>query len=239
MKRLIATLTWDIRRQVRNGFYTVSILVAILLVILLKQIGNVDWGLWWPAIILENLIINAFYFMAGLVLLEKGEGTLEAQVITPLRPGEYLASKALSLVILSLAETLLVVAVVTGFAFDWLMLMIGIAFLVTLYVLYGFFVVARYDSITEFILPSALWTMGFSLPLLDYFDLAPSGWMFLHPLQAPLVLMQAAFESLPAWQIAYGFLYSLLWIGIGAKVGLDAFHRFVIIKAGVRRRMKR
>jgi fluoroquinolone transport system permease protein len=226
------------RRQFRNGFYYVSAFAAVLLIIVLKQLGDVNWAMLFPPIILENLVLNGFYFAAGLVLLEKGEGTLEAQIVTPLRPWEYLVSKALSLGILSLFETLIIVVVMSGFGFNWLLLIAGIVFLTALYALYGFVVVARYDSISEFLMPSALWTMGFSLPLLYYFDLWRSWVMFLHPLQAPLVLMQAAFEPLPAWQIVYGVLYSLLWVGIVYALSQRAFHRFVIAKAGVRRKMR-
>ncbi len=235
MSRLLATARWDIQLQFRNGFYYVSAFVAVVFIIMLRQLSDVDWARWWPAIILENLVINAFYFMAGLVLLEKGEGTLEAQIVTPLRPGEYLASKVLTLGLLALLETLVVVVVVSGFGFNGLWLALGIAGLIALYALYGFVVVARYDSIGEFILPSALWTMGFSIPLLYSFDLWRHPVLFLHPLQAPLVLMQAAFEAVPAWQIAYGLLYAALWVGIAYAVSRRAFHRFVVTKEGVRR----
>ena len=83
--RLLRTIVIDVRLQFRNGFYYASAFVAVVLVLFLSQLRAVDLGPWWPAIILENLVINAFYFMAGLVLLEKGEGTLEALVVTPLR----------------------------------------------------------------------------------------------------------------------------------------------------------
>jgi fluoroquinolone transport system permease protein len=236
MRRFLSTFLWDVRRQFRNGFYYVSAFVAVALIVLLRQFGGVDWTRWWPAIILENLLINAFYFMAGMVLLEKGEGTLEAQIITPLRPGEYLFSKVFSLGLLSLLETLIVVAAVSGSGFGWPLLAAGILFLIVLYALYGFFVVARYDSISDFILPSAVWTIGLSLPLLQYFGFWRHWSLFLHPLQAPLVLMQAAFEPLPTWQVAYGILYSLVWSGIAYVICRRAFHRFVVVKQGVRKR---
>ena len=233
-QRLLSTIRWDIQLQFRNGFYLVSAVVAVMFIIILKQLPDVDWALWWPVIILENLVVNSFYFMAGLVLLEKGEGTLEAQIVTPLRPSEYLISKVLSLGFLSLLESLVVVVVVSGFQFNWLLLSIGILFLIAFYGLYGFFVVARYDSIGEFILPSAIWVIWFSLPLLYYTGLWEHWLMFLHPLQAPLVLMQGAFMTIPTWQIVYGLLYSTLWVYITYVISHRAFHRFVIRKAGAR-----
>jgi len=236
MNRLLSTARWDVSLQYRNGFYFVSAFVAVFFIILLRQFPSVDWSYWWPAIITGNLTINAFYFMAGIVLLEKSEGTLEAQVITPLRPWEILISKVLTLGLLSLFETLLIIVLVQGVNFNWFLLVSGIVFYIAMLSLYGFFVVARYDSISEFILPSVVWTLGFSLPLLYYFDIWRNPIMFLHPLQAILILIQGSFASIPTWQIVYGISYSILWTGIAMYFSLRAFHKFVVVKEGVRRK---
>lgn len=231
--RLLRTVANDVRLQFRNGFYYASAFVAVVLVLFLYQLSAVDMRPWWPAIVLENLVINSFYFMAGLVLLEKGEGTLEALVVTPLRDWEYLASKALSLGVLSLAETLMVIVLIQGLAFNWVWLVLGLLLQIGIFGLYGFFVVARYDSISEFLLPSILWTLGYSLPLLYYFDLWRSPLMFLHPMQAPLLLLEAAFQPVPVWQLIYGVLYGGLWLGVSLLFARRAFHRFVIRKEGL------
>lgn len=231
--RLFLATVQDVRLQFRNGFYYASAFVATILVLALLQLPAIDLKPWWPAIILENLVINSFYFMSGLVLLEKGEGTLEALVVTPLRDWEYLAAKSLSLTMLSLAETLVVLLLIQGLSFHWGWLMIGLLLQIGIFALYGFFVVARYDSISEFLLPSVLWTFGYSLPLLHYFNLWRSPLMFLHPIQAPLVLIEAAFRPVPGWQIVYGVLYGGLWLGLAFLAARRAFHRFVIRKEGV------
>ncbi len=236
MKRFLNTLQWDIIRQYRNGFYFVSAFVAVTMAILFRQLGDVNWAVWWPPILLENLVMNAFYFLAGMVLLEKGEGTLEVQVVTPLRDWEYLLSKVVSLFVLSAVESLVVIVLVSGAGFNWLWMLLGIAFFVAIYALYGFFVVSRYDAIADFILPSVLWTVGFSLPLLHYFDLWQHWSLYLHPMQAPLILIRAAYQPLPAWQIAYGILYASLWVAVGYLVSQRAFYRFVVTKEGVRKR---
>jgi fluoroquinolone transport system permease protein len=236
MNRLLSTARWDVSLQYRNGFYFVSAFTAIFAIVLLKQFPGVDFGYWWPAIITANLTMNSFYFMAGIVLLEKGEGTLEAQIVTPLRPWEILGSKVLTLGLLSLFETLAIIVIVQGVDFNWFLLVTGILLYIAILSLYGFFVVARYDSISEFLLPSVLWTIGFSLPLLYYFDIWRSWIMFLHPLQAILILLQSAFTSVPAWQIIYGFAYSILWTGIFLWLSLRAFRKFVVAKEGVKRK---
>lgn len=234
MNRLLSTMWLDLRLQLRNGLFYASGFVALVFVVLLRQFRDVDLRPIWPAIILENLIINAYYLMSGMVLLEKREGTLEVQVVTPLRKEEYLISKVLTLGLLSLVETLVIVILVQGLRFRWLPLVAGLLLMVAFYALYGFVTVSRYDSINEFLMPSAVWTMGFSLPLIYFFDLWRHWIFYLHPLQAPLVLMQAAFVSVAPWQIVYGLAYGALWVGVVFWLSRRAFHRFVIVKEGTR-----
>ena len=235
MTRLLSIARWDVQLQFRNGFYYVSAAMALFFVILLRQFPQVDWAYWWPAIITGNLTVNAYYFMAGIVLLEKGEGTMEAQIVTPLRPWEILTSKVLTLGLLSLFETLTIVFLVQGSQFNWFLLITAIVLYIALLALYGFIIVVRYDSISQFLLPSVIWTMGFSLPLLYYFDIWRHWVMYIHPLQAILILIQSAFTELPAWQIIYGIGYTLLWTSIAMVVSLRMFHRFVVTKEGSRK----
>ena len=231
--RLFSTVAHDIRLQFRSGFYYASAFVAVVMVLFITGLPDFDMRPLWAPIILENLVINAFYFMSGLVLLEKGEGILQSLVVSPLRDVEYLGSKVISLAILSSFETVLIVALVSGPALNWPLLLLGVLILIGVLALYGFVVVVRYDSISEFLMPSVLWTFAISLPLLYYFGLWRTPLMFLHPLQAPLVLIQGAFQSVPGWQITYGLAYGALWLAMTLLLSRRAFHRFVVRQEGV------
>ena len=101
-----------------------------------------------------------------------------------------------------------------------------------LFCLYGFLVVARYDSINEYLFPSMLYTSVLSLPLLDYFGVWETPLMYLHPVQAPLVLLEAAFRPVAAWEVAYGVLYGLAWVVPMGLLAVRAFHRFVVTREG-------
>lgn len=193
MKRLTATIACDVRLQVRNGFYYAAGFVAFFWVLALSRVPVENLGGFMPVFILANLLINTFYFIAGLVLLEKGEGTLMAQVVTPLRIWEYLASKVITLTGLSLLENLLIVGLGYGLNFNLLPLLIGMSLATTLYTLVGFVAVSRYDSINEYLFPSFLYTLVFIPPFLPYMGLGESWLFYLHPLQAPLLLTKAVF----------------------------------------------
>jgi fluoroquinolone transport system permease protein len=236
MQRLRTTIYWDIQLQLRNGFYYAAAFVVIFWIVLLNQVPSLNLAALMPAFVLSNLVINTFYFLAGLVLLEKREGTLEMQIVTPLRSWEYLASKLVTLAFLSLLENLILVGFIHGPGFGWIPLATGLVLAAVIYSLVGFIAVARYDSINEYLLPSMLYVIFFSLPLGPYFGLSESWLFYLHPLQSPLVMMQAAFQPLESWQMLYALVYGGLWIWLLYYLCLRTFSHFIISKEGVRSR---
>jgi fluoroquinolone transport system permease protein len=233
-KRLYNTIIWDFRLQFRNGFYYAVFIVALVSIILLNQLPQETLAWVLPVFILGNLLMNGFYFISGLVLLEKGEGTLEAQIVTPLRTEEYLFAKVATLTLLSLLENLLIAALTYGFGPYLSYLFVGITLAAPLYALFGFVVVARYDAVNEFLLPSIAFATLLSLPMITYFGLNLSWLIYLHPLQGALVWLTAAFQPTSPWLLLFSLLYSLAWIGAALHLGRRAFYRFVIIREGVR-----
>lgn len=233
MRRLGSRIIWDVRLQFRNGFYYAAAAVVLLMVIVLAWLP--DQSLPWvlPVVLLGNLVTNGFYFVGGLVLLEKGEGSLEAQVVTPLRDWEYLFAKGSTLVLLSLIESLIIVALVYDAELYPLTLVAGVVLMTAFLVFTGFLVVARYDSINEYLFPSFFITMLLAIPLLDYFDVVSSKAFYLHPLQASLILMRGGLEPISATELVYGLAYGTIWVVISFGLCLHTFNRFVIARQGV------
>ncbi len=238
MKRLLATIRTDLRLQLRNGFYIAAAFVVVVLVILLRQLPEVSRSLGLPMLVYGNLLINGFFFMAGLVLLEKGEGTLEAQVVTPLRTGEYLASKVITLTALSLLESGLIVLLGVGLDINWLALLAGVALLAPLLALAGFLLVSRYDTLNEFMFPAVGAVAVLSLPLLPFMGLLDNvlqgNWVYVMPVQASWLFLQAAVAPVETWQVIYALVAGVLWVAIAFLLAQRAFYRFVIMKQGAR-----
>ncbi len=236
MKRLIATVRCDLLLQFRNGFFYATAFVVAIWALLISRLHlldtrlNLEWLL--PPMVLDSLVINSFYFAGALILLEKGEGTLEAQVVTPLRTSEYLVSKVITLTLLALLQNVIVVGLVAGVTSGMLPLIAGTALASTFYVLLGCVAVARYNSINEYLLPSLLYVAVLLLPLLPYVNGWDSPLIYLHPLQALLVVIQAAFQPVEFWRIMYGLLYAGLWIGLVYLFARRALRRFVIAEVG-------
>ena len=211
MSRLAATLVADLRVQLRNGFYFATALVVACSILLLRWLPAEAAAVFLPVVLLQNVVVNAFYFVSALLLLERGEGTLVAQGVTPLRDDEYLASKLLTLVSLSLVESLLIAAAVLGLDGRLVLMALGITLAATVFCVAGVGLVVRYESINEFIMPSVLYTFLLSLPLLGYFGLGPRAWYLPHPIQGPLELMQIHQPFTPG-RLAYAIGCPLVWV---------------------------
>jgi fluoroquinolone transport system permease protein len=212
MSRLAATIRCDVRLQWRNGFYYVSALVAVVSIILLRWLPGTLVALILPIVIFQNVITNTYFFVAGLMLLEKGEGTLEAQIVTPLRDGEYLVSKVITLATLSAVESGLIWTLAQGVGPGLIELVVGIVLAAVLFTILGVAIVAPYRSINEYIMPSVFYSMLLSLPMLGYFGVGPRVLYAWHPLQGPLDLMAVRSEPLTPAHLIFSVLVPVLWI---------------------------
>jgi fluoroquinolone transport system permease protein len=205
--RFLSTLALDARLQFRGGFYAASAFVAVCLIVLLSGFSAENAAVLLPPLLLGAVMTNTFYFVAGLVLLERTEGTLIVQRATPLRDYEYLASKILTLSALTLAECLSISGFAVGFGAQLFGQALGILLASALLGLTGIIVVVWYESINQFLFPSVLYTLLLSLPVLGYFEVGPRAWYLPHPLQGPMELLQGTPSSL-----AYATFYPLLWL---------------------------
>ena len=117
MNALITLVRWDALLQARNGFYWATAFVVVVIGALLLNVpeaARADRAAWVPALLAINLQITTFFFVAGLILLERDEGTLTALAVSPLSAGVYLAARTITLTALAAVETIAIVWIVFG-----------------------------------------------------------------------------------------------------------------------------
>ena len=226
-KSLLSTLFWDAQLQFRHGFYYAGVFVAIIWIALFRQIPRDSLTYLIPPFLFLNLIMTTFYFVAGLVLLEKGQAVLQGLVVTPLPPQTYMFAKVGSLGFLAVLECLVIILLTHGLQLEWLWLLLGLAFLAALYVLFGLAMVVYYESINQFLFPSGLLVTLFTLPLLGYFDIWDSLLFYLLPSQGPLLLLKASLYPLSGGQLLYAVGSSLLWLIMAFVLSQKAFQHFI------------
>lgn len=180
MKRLLNAFISDIRYQWRYGFYLIYAFVAAFFIAVIRLLPA-DWRqIALIAILLSDPALLGFFFIGGILQLERGEGLLDALFLSPLRPWEYIVSKGASLgVLAALAGCLMalgsgvpgiryglltIVLFLGSICFTW----IGIATAVNLRSMNAYFGV---DGLWEMVLtvPPALLLFGVGFPLLEAF----------------------------------------------------------------------
>lgn len=230
MSRLLATIRCDLTLQLRNGFYAATIFVTALWALVLLHAGALDIRWLLPPMLVGNLLLGTFFFLGAQVLLERGEGSLTAQVVSPLRAREYLCSKVTTLSALALLETLVLAPIMAGWRFNGALLVAGVLLAAAVYCLAGFIVVARYESVNTYLLPAGAYVSALWLPLLAYLAQWQPWPLYLHPLTGPLLLVQAAFEPAAPGQLLAALGSSLAWVGLLSLGSRRAFARWMVAR---------
>jgi fluoroquinolone transport system permease protein len=187
-------------------------------------------GFLLPVFFLGALGGTTFMFVAGMVLFEKCERTLDALTVTPLKTRDYLLSKLATLTAFGAVESLIVLLLAYGPAdFNAAALLAGILIMGALYTLIGIAQVVRYDSVTEFLMPGAILVSAvLQLPFLHALDIWPSPIWYVVPTQAPLLLMKGAFRPIATWEWFYAIGYSVVGLAASYRLAEGQFTKYIV-----------
>jgi fluoroquinolone transport system permease protein len=212
-----AVLRWDVTLQARNGFYWASAFVVLVvgtLLLLVPEPARANGAAWVPALVAVNLQVTTFFFVSGLFLLEREEGTLLALAVSPVGASVYLLARMLTLSALATVETLALVWLAFPAPNSWPHLLGGTVALAALYTALGTVLVSRYESVNAFLLPASALVTMLLIPLLGHFALAPASFFLWHPLEPALTLLRAGYDLGSGREIFYGAVGSCAWAGI-------------------------
>ena len=229
MSRLTATLRLDVRLQARNSVYLIIAVAALGLAFALRALVTPEQlHFFMPLVALSGVSLTTFFLIGVLLLLERGEGTLDVVLVSPLRPAEYLASKLITVTALALAESALIAGIAYGLGFSFPWLALAVLLRAGLVAAIGVAVGVRYRSITHFLMPAVALSVAFDLPVLWYLELWPSPLFYLWPTFPSLLLAKAAFLPVDPLQLVYACVYGALAVGAAAFWASRALDRFVV-----------
>lgn len=229
MRGFAELLRFDVMIQARNGFYWASGFVVLAISALLAAAPAAvlsNPALWVPALVAFNLQITTFFFVAGLLLLEKDEGTLIALGASPLSARTYLLARSTTLTALAALETIVIVWFGFGLSASWA-LFAGIAAMGMTYTGFGVAVAARYESVNSLLLPASVIVTVLLLPLLGHFELAPRLILAWHPLEPALTLLRAAYQPTSLPELMLGAAGSIAWAAVAFSLARHAVARLM------------
>lgn len=235
MRRLLNTLHTDFLVQARNRLYAIGLTVAVLIGLAGSLIGSSEAFLRSaPLLLLFVVGGSTLLYVGGMILFEKNEGTLDAVIVSPLRLGEYLWSKVISLSVLASVEGTVLVA--TGFLLRLTRVLgaeveslpgvrygaffAGLFTVGVLYTLIGIITVVRFARVTDFLVPVLAIALALQLPAVHVSGLVEARLLYVIPTMAPTLLMVGAVEGLSAWEWVYAGGYT-----VAVAAGLYAWTR--------------
>lgn len=233
MSRLINAIRLDSQLQIRNQLYNIVIAVAVIFGVGVAFFFNQDQlRVAVPVIFLFASAATGYLFIGALILFEKQERTLEALIITPLRPREYLNAKIMTMTILALVEAIILIVTAYiiwyGIDFNLSLFFLGVILVQIMFTILGIIVVVRYDKINDFLMPSAAISILSEIPVLAPLVGWEPLWFYLIPTYPPFLLVWGAFDPQPVGKLIFGIVGSLVWIAIFYIWAERAFERHVI-----------
>jgi len=230
--RLANAIKYDLRLQFRHGFYYAYLIVSILYIAIIRSLPIGIRQQILAVTLLTDPSILGFFFLGGIVLLEKGQKTLEGLFITPIRMGEYLWSKVISLTVLALLSSLIVVIGSIGFTFNLLWLLLGIGLTSILFIFLGFTLVSITKTVNGYILSSPLYVIITVVPFLNYFNVVKSPLFYLIPTQASLTLIDGAFNPRPIGAMLLSVALLLVFIFLAYLWASRWFYKYIVLRTG-------
>ncbi len=211
--RFVSTLKNDMRYQMKYGFYFLYTFFTVLYIVLLVfcpdeykiQVASI--------IILSDPAMLGSFFIGAIWLLEKDEGLHGYWSISPLRPIEYILSKAISLAIISTVSADLIVLIGLREVTDYFALSIGVFMGSTIFTTIGLIVASYARSVNHYMLLIAPLELVVTLPpIIAVFGIS-------HPIFDVLpgfALWRIINDSIDGWGNPSIWLYLILviWLGI-------------------------
>jgi len=238
MSNLKNMLKWEFTLLSRYKIIHISILSVILYFLTTQAIPDMDKPIFHTMLLFFDPAIIGIMFVGALVLFEKSENVLQALIITPMKVDDYILSKITSLTILSIISAsifVILLNIFSGIEVNIIFLVLGIILTSIVLILLGFIIVSRVNSINEYLLAMVIAFIGLLFPpMLHLSGLYENVIFYLWPTQASFILFTGVFNaaSLESWEIAYGILYQIIWIGLLYYLAKKAFYKHIVLKGG-------
>ncbi len=230
MSQLKTMLKWDFILQSRYKIIHISILSVVLYYLTLVAIPSVNNAEFQALFLFFDPTLIGIMFIGALVLFEKTENTLQALTVTPMETRTYFLSKIISLTTLAVVSALLFLFLVHGIEFNYVYMLTGVVLTCVFLILVGFLLVARCNSINEYLL---MMMFAFLLllvpPILYATGIYEHVLFYLWPTQASFILFDGVFADTPLTEAVYAVGYLVVWILGCYYLAKKAFYKHIVL----------
>ncbi|HKJ69747.1 MAG TPA: hypothetical protein VKA68_17455 [bacterium] len=230
--RTLSALRYDILFQLRHGFYTAYALLTVIYIGILLNLPVPIRGWATVLLIFSDTSVLGYFFIGGIILMERRQGTLDTLTVTPLRPWEYLWAKILSLTGISMIVSALILLITAGIRPDLGWFLTGVFLSAIFFTLIGLAIAVRSSTVNEYFFRGIYYYIIFMIPLVDFFGLAEHPVFYLFPTLAILTLLESVFRSHSLSQLWFAVAILLIWCVLGWIWVRAWFRKYVILRKG-------
>lgn len=210
MKR-VSLILGDIRFQFKYGFYFIYTVLSAFYIALLFVFPASWRATAGILMIYTDPAAMGLFFMGSIVLFEKSERILDSLAVSPVRPWEYVASKLISIGIISVLVGLLIGSA-SGVVSDPIAFIVGVFLLSCICSAIGLAVATKITTLNQFLLATVPAEIVVNVPAVVRIFAYDEPWMLIHPGVSMIELCTggrawiAALASLVLWTILTGWL---------------------------------
>ncbi|WP_077603557.1 fluoroquinolone export ABC transporter permease subunit [Oceanobacillus sojae] len=230
--RLLSALKFDILSLYRYRIVHAYLMLTIFYIFFLHMMPESVSDTASILVIFTDPVVLGFYFIGGIILLEKSQNTFDSLFVTPFRIEEYIISKVSSLTLLTVAVCLSIIFFTTGFKINVWPILLGGFLSAVFFTLFGFMLAVRAKTLNTYFMISSLYSIIFFLPLLDYLNIFHTWIFYFIPSYSTLILIKGGMLNISAWEIVYAVGMLVIWIGIAYIFAKHSFYKSIILHIG-------
>ncbi|WP_019424111.1 fluoroquinolone export ABC transporter permease subunit [Paenibacillus sp. OSY-SE] len=214
VRRFFSSWRQDMKLQFRHHFYSAYLLISIAYIVLLRMLPDTYQAKLNVLLTFSDPSMLGFFFIGGLILLEKGQHIHDNLFVTPHSPASYIWSKTISLTCLSLISSLFIHISTFGIHQRIGAFIAGVTLTAVFFTLVGLGVAVRCHTINGFFFSSVVYSIILVLPVLEILQVYTSKLFLLFPATGSLLLLTSVFEPISGADSVYAVSSLLIWIGI-------------------------
>jgi fluoroquinolone transport system permease protein len=229
--RLATAFLADVRFQFRHGFYYAYLFVSVVYIVLLRLVEDGMRETFAVLVVFSDPAMLGFFFIGGIILLEKAQGIFPALFVTPIRISEYVWAKVWSLTALSLGTSFLILLATVGTDISVLPIFIGVTFTSMIATLLGIGLAVRVKTVNQFLVSSVLFVPIFFTPVMEWIS-GQSLIYYLFPGKASLLFLEGGFASIAWKESIYAFCMLLCTCVAAYHFALRSLKKFILFFQG-------
>lgn len=239
MRIFTNVLKWDIIFQMKYGLYIAGFVLSLVWIGILSLFSGEALMIAVPIVLLSDVSTMGLLFIGAILFFERGQGSINALITTPLKTSVYVLSKLISLTIfISIFSCLVVFAtsLIKGMSVNIIFLLLSVVLISMEYVLLGFWLSTFFKNFTDFILPMGLVFAVFNLPLLTLFNIDSLEFLnyvfYIIPSTGFVKLLQGLYFEQSIFDVLYALIYNTLFIVVLYKMCIKTFNTKIIGRSG-------